>query len=330
MLAFPDGALSYASLGGERALDSATRRRSAELRDLNPSRLQPTHESGQLDPGDNVSCATGTPDRTDQEADKNTISTRLVTHLREAILRGEIAPGSKINLEKLRKTFSVSLSPAREALARLTSAGLVELHDNRGYTVAPVSLSNLVEITQLRAEFETLALDAAMQMGDLAWESEIMRSLHRLNRTERVPDDPRTLEAWELAHRNFHLALLKGCQMPILLGFCVMLHNLNDRYRRLFLQRTGGDREVEHEHNQIAQGTVARDRDFARERLREHILRTGHNLQAAIGAYLEAEGAAASKARRSRTVRRSESAPAAPAIPESPETRRSRPSDPSR
>ena len=224
-----------------------------------------------------------------QDGDKNTISTRLVTHVRESILRGEIAPGSKINLDKLRKTFKISLSPAREALARLTSAGLVERHDNRGYTVTPVSLANLAEITQLRAEFETLALDAAMRTGDLAWESEIMRCLHRLNRTERLADDPRTLEAWEFAHRDFHLALLKGCQMPILLDFCLTLHNLNDRYRRLFLLRTGGDREVEQEHSQIAQGTVARDRDFARERLRDHILRTGRNLQAAIGTDLEAE-----------------------------------------
>lgn len=213
---------------------------------------------------------------------KNTIATRLVSRLREAILRGEIPPGSKINLEKARRIFDVSLSPMREALARLTSVGLVELHDNRGYSVAPVSLANLREITHLRAEFECLALDIAIQNGDLAWESEIMRSLHRLNRIHREASDPASLEAWEEAHREFHLTLIQGCDMPILLNFCMTLHNLNDRYRRIFLTRTGGDANVELEHSQIAQGTVARDRDYARERLREHILRTGRNLQNAL------------------------------------------------
>ncbi|WP_432212099.1 GntR family transcriptional regulator [Bosea vestrisii] len=216
------------------------------------------------------------------EKEKHTISTRLVSRMREAILRGELAPGSKINLDKARRTFDVSLSPMREALARLTSVGLVELHDNRGYTVAPVSLSNLREITQLRAEFECLALDIAMQYGDLAWESGITRALHRLNRIHREASDTASLEAWEDAHRDFHLTLIQGCDMPILLNFCTTLHNLNDRYRRIFLTRTGGDANVEQEHNQIAQGAVARDRDYARDRLREHILRTGRNLQNAL------------------------------------------------
>ncbi|MBR0859128.1 GntR family transcriptional regulator [Bradyrhizobium liaoningense] len=221
--------------------------------------------------------------------DKNTIATTLVGRLREAILRGEIPPGSKINLEKVRRGFSVSLSPMREALARLTAAGLVELHDNRGYSVAPVSLSNLKEITKLRAEFETFALAVAMQEGGLAWESDIIRALHRLNRIERVPSDPMTLEAWELAHRDFHLTLIQGCGMPILVNFCSSLHNLNDRYRRIFLVRTGGDRNVEQEHSQIAHATVARDVEFARARLREHILRTGLNLQEAIRPNLEGD-----------------------------------------
>ncbi|MCV9938369.1 GntR family transcriptional regulator [Boseaceae bacterium BT-24-1] len=217
-----------------------------------------------------------------EEQGKNTISTRLVSRMRESILRGELPPGSKINLDRARKTFDVSLSPMREALARLTSVGLVELHDNRGYTVAPVSLSNLREITQLRAEFECLALGIAMQNGDLAWESDITRSLHRLNRTHREASDAKSLEAWEDAHRDFHLTLIQGCDMPILLSFCMTLHNLNDRYRRIFLARTGGDTSVELEHSQIAQGAVARDREYALDRLREHILRTGRNLQNAL------------------------------------------------
>lgn len=213
---------------------------------------------------------------------KNTKASRLVDRLREAILAGELRPGSKINLEHVRRDFDVSLSPLREALARLIALGLVEFQDNRGYTVAPVSLRNLAEITRLRVEFESLALQHAILNGDLRWESEVMRALHRLNRTARDPSNVQTLESWEHAHRDFHMTLLAGCGMPLLLNFCTTLHNLNDRYRRSFLVTQGGDRNVAAEHSEIAQGAVARDAAYCCEKLREHIERTGNNLRARL------------------------------------------------
>lgn len=210
---------------------------------------------------------------------KNTISSQLMARLREAIVSGELSAGSKINLVRLREELGVSLSPLREALARLISDGLVEFEDNRGYRVAPVSLENLEEITALREEFETYALREAIRLGDLAWESDVMRALHMVNRTERDAARPETFEHWETTHRTFHVALISACGKPLLLGFCGMTLNLNDRYRRSFLKRTIGDRNVMMEHSEIAQAAVARDTDYACERLREHLARTGANLR---------------------------------------------------
>ena len=76
-----------------------------------------------------------------------TLSTTLVARLRNAIMRGELLPGSKLNLDRLRTAFGVSLSPLREALCRLENDGLVALIDQRGYRVTPVSASNLTELS---------------------------------------------------------------------------------------------------------------------------------------------------------------------------------------
>lgn len=210
---------------------------------------------------------------------KNTISSQILDRLREAIVSGEIAAGSKINLDQAKIQFHVSLSPLREALARLTADGLVIFEDNRGYRVSPVSLANFEEIARLRDQFEIYALREAMAQGDLAWESDVIRALHVVNRTERDAARPETLETWETAHREFHLTLLSGCGMPVLMRFCATLLNQHDRYRRTFLRRTSGDRNVMLEHSEIAQAAVARDSDFACEKLREHLHRTTSNLQ---------------------------------------------------
>jgi DNA-binding GntR family transcriptional regulator len=209
----------------------------------------------------------------------DTIASQLVQRLREDVVSGALEPGTKINLALAREALGVSLSPLREALARLVAEGLVEFEDNRGYRVAPVSLANLAEVTQLRTEFECLALRNAVATGGLAWEGEVVGALHRLSRVERDPTRPETLARWEAAHRDFHLTLIRGCDMPLLLNACRVLLNLNDRYRRVFLQAEGGDRNVAAEHREIAERAVARDVEAACACLRQHIQRTGTNLR---------------------------------------------------
>ncbi len=222
------------------------------------------------------------------EDKKNTLASHLVDKLREEILAGNLKPGTKLNVESIRKNFDVSLSPLREALARLIAVGLVELHDNKGYSIAPISLTNLSEITQLRIDLENLALRYAIATGEIEWESDVMRALYKLNRTIRDPKDVKSLDAWERAHRDFHLTLIQGCKMPMLINFCDILHNLNDRYRRIFLIERGGDRNVAAEHNDIALAAVARDSDVACDRLREHIHRTGNNLKSILSGQIPA------------------------------------------
>jgi len=218
---------------------------------------------------------------------KDTRASQLVRQIREEILRGEIEPGSKINIERLRERMDVSLSPLREALARLSSDGLIEMEDNRGFRVAPLSLSNLAEVTQLRVVFELIALRHAMAAGDIEWEGDVMRALHRLTKLVRDPAEPQTLEAWEAAHNEFHLTLLEGCRMPLLLQFCRILLNLNDRYRRILLQASGGDRNTLPEHVVIAEAAVARKVGVACEALRNHIERTGTNLHRHLSRQLQ-------------------------------------------
>lgn len=209
---------------------------------------------------------------------KETISSRISALLRGAILRGDLAPGSKINLDRLRERYDISISPLREAVSRLVADGLVEFEDQRGYRVVPVSMENLAEVTTLRAEFEVIALRNSIERGNLDWESDVMRALHLLTRTERDGTRPETIEAWETAHADFHKALIRGCGMPLLLTFCSVLHNMNDRYRCLYLARDLSCRDVAAEHEEIAMAAAAYDADSACAALRAHILRTGETL----------------------------------------------------
>ncbi|MGE4240538.1 GntR family transcriptional regulator [Ramlibacter sp.] len=215
------------------------------------------------------------------EQSGQTLSTTIANTLRAAISNGELAPGCKLRLDELRVTFGVSLSPLREALSRLSAEGFVVMEDQRGYRVAPVSEQNLVEVTKLRGMVECFALREAIARGDDKWEGDVVASLYRLNKLERT-DAPADQVAWEGAHRDLHYRLISACNMPLLLTFSATLHDLNDRYRRLFLTSRPFDKTVRREHTDIANAALERNADLACGILAEHIERTGTNIRKAI------------------------------------------------
>lgn len=224
-------------------------------------------------------------------APKSTIARRVAEDLRGRVVRGELPPGGKINLDGLREAYSVSTSSLREAVARLVASGLVVAEDQRGFRVAPVSLANLDEVTLLRAELEPMALGSAIRNGDLDWETDVTAALYRLGRIKREPGEPSSIEAWEEAHSAFHVKLIQRCDMPVLMRFCRNLLDMSDRYRRIYLDMWSGQERVAAEHKAIAEAAVTRQADAACDLLRAHIERTGRNLHGILSDSIGADGA---------------------------------------
>src|SRR5881398_2401803 len=81
--------------------------------------------------------------------------------LEEAIVSGEIPPGSVLRQEQLSERFQVSRTPVREALRRLAALGLVSFEPNRGVRVRTLSREELYEAFLVRAELESLATEVA-------------------------------------------------------------------------------------------------------------------------------------------------------------------------
>lgn len=194
--------------------------------------------------------------------------------IRNEILEGTLRPGDRLHIEDTRKRFKVSLSPVREALSRLSAEGLVVAEDQRGFRVAPVSVENCREVIRLRCLLETMALREAIEADGAEWRRRVADAWHSLEHTSHGPRDA----DWEAAHEKFHLALISGCQLPMLVEFIAGLHNRSDRYRRLFLRRHEPDRDVLTEHRRIAEAVRGGEAELAAALLGQHIKRTGANV----------------------------------------------------
>lgn len=200
--------------------------------------------------------------------------------MRDAILSGRLGPGTALKTSDLQELCGMSVSPVREALARLVATGLVTAEHNRGYQVASLSADDLNDLVATRIREESWALQRSIELGDEMWEARIISSLHIIQRLPREkPTDPILYDRqWELRHADFHQALISECGSKVTLAFCDTLRDQNDHYRRLSLTVENGRRNAGEEHNDIAQAAISRDAKKAVDALAQHYNETARYL----------------------------------------------------
>ncbi len=81
--------------------------------------------------------------------------------IENAIVSGELSPGTILRQEQLSEEFGVSRTPVREALRQVVALGLVSFEPNRGVRVRSVTRQELRDAFLVRAELEGLAAELA-------------------------------------------------------------------------------------------------------------------------------------------------------------------------
>lgn len=201
--------------------------------------------------------------------------------IRQQIRSGAFKPGDRLRFADLQVLCEMSVTPVREALARLTAEGFTTLDDHRGYSVASLSLEELRDITAARQLCEGEALRLSVLNGDAEWEGRVLASHHLLARIPQARDDiPSAMrEDWEERHSAFHAALVSACGSSTLLEICSKLFTRADRYRRMSVSLSGESRDATGEHKALMDLALARDADGAATALKEHYSRTAAALE---------------------------------------------------
>ena len=187
-----------------------------------------------------------------------TLSSAAYVSLRRDILDGVLTPGRKLRIEEACARTGATSTPVREALNQLVMEGFVERREQRGFIVAEVSAAELQELTDARCWVEETALRQAMAHRTQAWEDSIAVAFHRLARVPRSTDDDvfKSNPDWELAHNNFHAALIATCPSRFITDFCRRLADHAARYRRLAMSAAFPRRDVTAEHRALLEATL--------------------------------------------------------------------------
>lgn len=211
-----------------------------------------------------------------------TLIERTYGQLREDILDGKLVPGEKLLVEHLKSRYDVGAGTVREALSRLVSEAMVVAEGQRGFTVAPVSLDDFLDVTNVRVAIETDALRASVRNGDDFWRNRLRIAFDKLTELE-VPFRADNVRLWEQANMEFHGALLSACGSPWALRIVHQLTQHAERYRRFSIGLHEG-RDVHSEHQQIFDAAMAGQEARAALALEVHIRMTPETIVNAIRA----------------------------------------------
>jgi DNA-binding GntR family transcriptional regulator len=127
-----------------------------------------------------------------------------VDALRQLVLEGELAPGTRLSERAIRDRISVSRTPLREALKILAAEGLLVLEPNRGASVPRFGLEDLRAAYELLAALEEKAGELACQRASDA-EIEAIAALHaRMVERHAARDRP----GYFALNKQVHLAIV--------------------------------------------------------------------------------------------------------------------------
>ncbi len=208
----------------------------------------------------------------------STIADRVFGQLRQAIVEGEFAPGSKISEPELAARLGISRGPLREAMRRLESTNLVERRPNLGARVITLSSEQLIEIYLIREALEGLAARlAAERMSAVAVAD--LRALLAQHRGEIAR------ESWQAYFQkegdmDFHYRIVQGSGNQRLIGIlCDDLYHLARMYRCKFGMVSDRARDALREHELIVDAIAERDGELAELMMRRHIRASRRNVE---------------------------------------------------
>jgi DNA-binding GntR family transcriptional regulator len=188
-----------------------------------------------------------------------------VSQLRDAIIRGELAPGTRLVLETLSHDYGLGLTPLREALPVLESEGLILLSPHKGAIVAPMDQDEIRELYVIRTAIEALATSEAVERltaADLAQMAEIVDEMERFR------------GSWESfldLDKRFHLILYRASGRRRWVETITSLWRRSTRYMIVSTAATGAIDAIQADHRRLLHACQDRATETAEAIIRAHL-----------------------------------------------------------
>jgi DNA-binding GntR family transcriptional regulator len=196
---------------------------------------------------------------------------RAYQEIKWRIVYGTYKPGAHLSEATLARVHRTSRTPIREALARLSEEQYVVWDAGRGFLIAPVTVSRIRDMFQVRRLLEGSAAAGAAELATAA-EIHRMGGLAEYRCTVGDAESYRTALARNL---EFHLAVASASHNEVLVDLVRQCLMQTDRVLSLGADFKPFEEGSADEHDAIVAAVEKRDAVKAREAMERHVDRTG-------------------------------------------------------
>jgi len=210
---------------------------------------------------------------------QETSARRAYDHLRNRLINGDYAPGSRILYGPVGKELGISATPVREAIGQLANEGFVELVPQLGAMVRRISRRELIELYEMREALEPYAAARAAERIEERQLEEIRQHFERMKQlagqvakssAKRV--EKKTVKEFEQADLAFHMLIIEATANQTMLRTVGNSHVLS---RVFSVDRHGYDADLMKTicvtHGRILKAIEQHQPDAARDAMAVHI-----------------------------------------------------------
>jgi DNA-binding GntR family transcriptional regulator len=206
-----------------------------------------------------------------EDDDQLSLAERAYRRVRDAIVRGQLAAGTKVSERGLAASLGISPQPVREALRRLEAEGMVVTQPRSGTVVAAIGPERLAELGRIRMALEGAGAALAAERiteAELAALAEVVAGMRRA--TEAADRD-----ALAELNERFHALLHAAAGQSFIARSLDSLRAYDQQGQlRSLGSRPNAMPQALSEHVGILAALRRRDPDLAERRMRAHVLRS--------------------------------------------------------
>lgn len=187
--------------------------------------------------------------------------------IRDAILKGELKPGTRLMEIHLASSLGVSRTPVREAIRMLEREGLAVTFPRRGAQVAHMSVKDLEDVIEIRESLDVLAATKTCENVTDEVIERLESSVEAFRNVIKSGDFRKIVEADE----DFHNIIYEAANNPKLTQIVKSLREQMYRYRYEYIKEKDMISHLLTEHENILLAIKRRDKSYVIEMMREHI-----------------------------------------------------------
>ncbi|MDQ0203942.1 GntR family transcriptional regulator [Pectinatus haikarae] len=205
---------------------------------------------------------------------------QVYQYLKQAIVKGEINPGEIYSEQMFADQLEVSRTPVREAVLQLKHEGLVEIYNNRGISVKPISIDDINQILQARTAIEGYSVKYLTErITSAEGQKSLKQLLACLNETESLLEESTGHYKYMKADIEFHGIIVHFTKNMYFIKTVDQMRTRLEQVTVNSLTFKNRHRDALSEHKKIFEGICSGNAEKAENIFIEHMLITGNILK---------------------------------------------------